>query len=56
MEIIVLILIVAVLVAIVLWAIQAYLPLPDTPKRLIMFVIVILAVLFIIQRTGLLGA
>lgn len=54
MDLIILILIVAVLVAIVLWAVQAYLPLPDVPKRLIMFVIVILAVLFIIQRSGLL--
>jgi hypothetical protein len=52
MDLIILILVVAVILAIVVWAIQAYLPLPDTPKRLIIFVIIILAVLFLIQRTG----
>jgi hypothetical protein len=55
MDLIILILIVAVILAIVVWAIQAYLPLPDTPKRLIIFVIIILAVLFVIQRTGLIA-
>jgi len=55
MEIIILILIVAVIVAIVLWAIQTYLTIPETPKRLIMFVIIMVALLFVIQRTGILG-
>lgn len=52
MNIILLILIVVVILAVVIWAIESYLPLPLTPKRLIIFCLIILAVLYIIQRAG----
>lgn len=45
-------LIVAAVLFLVAWAVEAYLPVPETPKRILIFIVVLIFCLYLLRWAG----
>jgi len=50
------ILVVLVVVGLLLWVVQAYIPMPAGYKRAVIIIVTVLVIVWVLQATGLLGS